>query len=357
MVRWLETINKNDKQMKTRFTVYNRITSPEKLEQVNKDNIELGNDWFEYLASIDRSPKTIEQYKNDLAIFWVWNLEFNNNIFFVDLSKRQIAKFQNYAINTWGWSPNRIRRVKSVLSSLSNYIENILDDEYDGYRPIVRKIENPALVTVREKTILSEEQLQYLLDELTKQERYQAACVIAIGAYSGTRKTELTELKLHYFDDENLCYNGAVYKTPETIRGKGRGKLGKQIIKYTLVAAKPYIDRWKQEREKLGIDSEWLFVSKEDGEWVQAKVSLIDYYADICSDILNVEFYPHLLRHYVTSYMAKHNVPAEVIKAWNSWNDVSLVSVYNDLSVEDDFGKYFTADGIADIESGELNKL
>lgn len=37
-----------------------------------------------------------------------------------------------------GWSPNRVRRVKSCLSSLSNYIETILDDEegLENYRPL-----------------------------------------------------------------------------------------------------------------------------------------------------------------------------------------------------------------------------
>lgn len=50
-----------------------------------------------------------------------------------------------------GNSPARVRRVKAALSSLSNYIENILDDEYEDFRPIIRKIENPQNTPVREK--------------------------------------------------------------------------------------------------------------------------------------------------------------------------------------------------------------
>ena len=82
-----------------RSTVYNNIVSPEKLNDVNPDNMELGEDWLEYLQSIDRSPESIKAYRNDLKIFWVWNSEFNKNKFFTDLTKREIAKFQNHAIN------------------------------------------------------------------------------------------------------------------------------------------------------------------------------------------------------------------------------------------------------------------
>ena len=36
----------------TRKTVYNNICSPEKLAQVNPENVQLGNDFLEYLTSI-----------------------------------------------------------------------------------------------------------------------------------------------------------------------------------------------------------------------------------------------------------------------------------------------------------------
>ena len=79
-----------------RTTVYNTITSHEKLDKVNPDNIELENDFIDYLESIDRAKGTIKQYRANLHVFWCWNLDHNKNKFFVDLSKREIAKFQNY---------------------------------------------------------------------------------------------------------------------------------------------------------------------------------------------------------------------------------------------------------------------
>ena len=77
---------------KGRSTVYNNITSEEKLKQVNQDNLDLEEDYLDYLRSVDRAKTTIYQYQQNLRVFWCWNLEFNKNKFFVDLTKREISK-------------------------------------------------------------------------------------------------------------------------------------------------------------------------------------------------------------------------------------------------------------------------
>ena len=65
-----------------RKTKQNEITSPELLNQVNPDNVRLKQDFIAYLQSVQRSPKTIAGYSNDIDIFWVWNLQNNGNKFF-----------------------------------------------------------------------------------------------------------------------------------------------------------------------------------------------------------------------------------------------------------------------------------
>lgn len=78
---------------------HNNIVTEEKLSKCNPENIQLGNDFLEYLASIDRSETTRLAYANDLKIFWCYCMEYLQNKFFVDLSKRDIAKFQNHCMN------------------------------------------------------------------------------------------------------------------------------------------------------------------------------------------------------------------------------------------------------------------
>ena len=112
-----------------------------------------------------------------------------------------------------------MRRVKSTLSSLSNYVEAILDDEYENFKPIIRKIENPANEKVFTKTVLSDEQVQGMLDYWVEKGKYDKACILALAAFSGRRKSELPRFKVSYFDDENIIY-GSLYKTPEKIQTK-----------------------------------------------------------------------------------------------------------------------------------------
>lgn len=334
-----------------RSTVYNQITTDEKIDKISEDNTWLINEFLDYLASIDRSPKTIVGYKNDLHIFFCWNMENNNNKDFVKINKREIAKFQNHAINEWKWSPKRVRRVKSTISSLSNFIENILDEEegFENFRSIVKKIESPANETVREKTVLSDEQVEKLMDTLVEREEYEKAAAIAICAFSGMRKSELLLMKMEYFTPERVVFD-CLYKT-DKIRTKGRGRQGKQLNKYIMTKVDKYLNLWKKKREGMGVDSEWVFVVKQNGEWI--KRSSVDAWTDEFSEILNEDFYFHSLRHYVCTQMSSNALPAEVIREYFGWSDVGLIQIYNDASAVDDFGKYFSADGVVKQEENK----
>lgn len=341
-----------------RETKYNKIVTPELLAKVSKENMELMNDFLEYLASIDRSELTIINYRSDLQIMFVYNMLHNDNVYFVNLTKRQIAKFQNYCLNELGWSSNRMRRVKSAMSSLSNYIENILDDEIEGYRSIVRKIENPVKEEVREKTVLNGDEVKLLLDTLVEKGKIQQACVIALACYSGSRKRELTRFKVSFFDDENIIFDGAMYKTPVKIKTKGRSnKLGKPLHKYTLIEFEKYLDLWLEKRKELGIDSEWLFVSKENGNYIQAKPSLFDSYAQTATKIVQKDFYFHCMRHYLCTLLVAKKIPNSIIKEFFGWSSEELISTYNDTTASDGFGEYFTKDGIQEGKQGSLSDV
>ena len=55
----------------------NLLTSEELIKQVNPENLRLKKDFLAYLQSLQRSPKTIYCYENDLDIFFVWNAQNN----------------------------------------------------------------------------------------------------------------------------------------------------------------------------------------------------------------------------------------------------------------------------------------
>ncbi len=326
-----------------RKTKQNRICSPELIAQINPKNIRLMNDFLDYLRSVGKAESTVKAYNSDLYIFFVWVLQNADNKYFPQISKRDIVAYQNWLLRNNGNSPARVRRLKATLSSLSNYIEAILDDELPEFRSIVRKIENPINEPTREKTVLTDEQADTLLNRLVEKGQYEKACCFALARYSGRRKSELIRFKVSYFDDENIIY-GSLYKTPEKIKTKGRGVNGKMLTCYVLSKPfKPYLDLWMQKRQELGIDSEWLFPDKEDPTQ-PLPISTLNSWAETFSNILEIPFYWHSLRHFFTTSLAKANLPYSVIQSIIGWESADMVRTYVDLDKDEEIGKFF-ADG------------
>lgn len=338
-----------------RTTVYNNITSPEKIAMINKENITLVNDFLEYLESIGRAQTTIKNYRADLQIFFCWVLDELENKSFIKITKREIAKFQNHAMKVWGWSTCRLRTVKAALSSLGNFIEQILDDEYDGFRSIVKKVESPPKQAVREKTVWSDDDVTNLLSKLVERKEYEKACLIALAAFGGRRKSELCRFKVSDFDESKLVCDGALYKS-DPIKTKGRGG-GKIVPCYTLAKKfKPYFDLWMKEREQRGIDSIWLFPNdKNHAE--QIKTTTIDSWCTLFSKLSGKDIYLHSLRHRWVSSLSEAGVPDAVIQSIGQWESVDMVRLYDDTPKDEKIAEYFKDGDICVKQANSIENL
>lgn len=338
-----------------RKTKRNNITSAELIEKINPQNAALISDFIRYLKSTQRSDTTIPSYKNDLEIVMVWCLQYNRNKFFVEWSKRDIIALQDWLVNENGNSPARVRRIKATLSSMSNYIENLCDDEFPNFRNIIHKVESPVSQPVREKTVFSDEQLDGLLDRLVEAHEYEKACMLALAMCSGRRKAELVRFKCSYFDENNLIF-GSLYKTPETVKTKGRGK-GKFLYCYTLANKfKPYFDMWMKQRKEDGIESEWLFPMRGD-PIEHMNPQTMNSWARTFSNMLNVDFYWHSLRHYFTTHLVRMGLPDGVIQDIIGWTSADMLRLYTDIPVDEQLGKYFDENGIKQVKHTDITEI
>lgn len=342
------------------------LTSKEEIDKILPENKELLDDFLNYLETTDHSPASIKVYKNNLEIFFVYLLNFAKNKDFVNIKKRDVLNFQNHMVKN-GLGSARIKNIRSSLSSLSNFIENILDEEekWEDFRNIINKIPAPNPNPVREKTVLEDEDCQRLLDWLVDQKKYQEACAFALAWASGRRKSELLRIKKDWINDENLMY-GSLYKTPEKIKTKGAGVTGKLLNVYILKSKfKPYYDLWMEERKRLGVpeDIEDLFVTKgkadENGnrEWKAITTSTLDYWASKFSKFLEVDFYWHSLRHSFTTALLKAKIPSSVVQSIIGWSSSDMVALYDDRDMDDELGEYFGEGGIKEVETKGLSDL
>lgn len=326
-----------------RETKHNHIVTPEKIKMVCQENKDLLDEFIMYLETTGKKDGTIKGYQNDIEIFYCWNLEKNKNKFFVDIGKREFMFYQNFCVKQLGLSSTRYRRMRSALSSMANYIENLLDDVYPNFKNYVNRVEAPPKSEVREKTVFEPEELQKLLDYLVETKQYQRACCVALGMATGNRKSELLRFRMDHFVDSNIVL-GCWWKTHDKLAIKGRGD--HKAHRYIRISQlEPYLKLWKEERDRLGITCDELFVSKKNGEWTPVTISALDGWSDQFTKIVGKHFYWHSLRHFFTTQLSKEGLPADVIKDIIFWQSLDMVQIYNDEDADDKMSRYFNEDG------------
>lgn len=327
-----------------RKTKRTKITSEEKSTMICKNNQMLKKDFLSYLKSLKRSEGTIKGYDSDLNIVFTYILDNLDNKNFQKLTKRDIIGLQNW-LGDNGCSSSRIRRIKSSISSLSNFCEAILadeDPEYEGFRSIVRKIENPPLSPVREKTVFEESELERLLDDLVDMGAYEKACCVALAMFGGRRKAELCRFKVSDFTNEHLVCDGALYKS-SPILTKG----GKMLSCYTLAKRfKPYLDLWLKYRIDNNIKSEWLFYDDNNLD-KQINVYTLNSWANTFSRMTGRNFYFHSLRHYYCSALVRAGIPDSVVVDIIGWSSSEMLKIYDDNPKDEKISMFFKDGNIA----------
>ena len=325
-----------------RTTVYNANLT-QAWPSVSKPNRQLVKEFIDYCKANDRSAQTIKQYEAQLKVFFCWNYTENEDKFFIDLKKRDFVRYIGY-LRGLGLSSNRVASLKSAISSLSNCIEVLDEDLYPSFRNLIKSLEPVHKELVREKTVLTDEQVEECLAKLLTQGQCQIACALALSFASGMRKAELTRMKVEFFDDAHLILNGKMYKTG-VIKTKGRGSNGKQIPKYVLKNKfQPYFDAWMKQRDERGIESPWLFVTTSDGKFVQATVSQMNTYAEKIGALMNVPFYFHCMRHLWTTNMQKEGISDSAIAEIQSWDSLEMVKRYSDIPTEERWAQFFVGE-------------
>lgn len=323
----------------SRKTFKKIITTPEKLENIEDSNKKLVDRFLRYMAPRS-SEGTIKVYKSNFNIFFCWNLDYNDNKPFEKIKKIELQDFFLFCSEELKYSPNRYAQMHSSLSSLSNYIENQLDeiDRYTDFRNIVKKIEKLPKETVRKKTILSVETVDKLMKDLDKQGRLQESVFIALAISSGARISELFRITLDLLDENETAFDDLFLVTKEPIKTKGRGKNGKQLYKYIIKALfLPWLKRWLPVRAKILKDNNveehnCLFI-RQDG--MPATQATVRGWIKRWEKMTGLDIYPHSFRHYFVTYLSKVGLEAELIQSIVGWSSGDMVAIYNDLRIDE----------------------
>ena len=315
------------------------ITSEDKIKKINPKNKSLVKMFLNNLKK-NHSASTVKVYQSNFNIFFVWNMENNENKFFCDLRKIELNEFFDYCASELKYNSARYSNMHSSLSSLSNFIENMLDDEYPAFRNIVKKIDKLPSTKVRKKTVFREETVDEFLNKLKKEKRYQEACYIALVISCGARFSELLRISTDLIDEKYTVINGLFLETTEEIKTKGRGQNGKMLKKYIIKDIfLPYYHLWLPEREKIlkekGLEHNSIFL-KKNGE--PATPAVVRNWIKRWEDELEENVYIHGFRHYWTTWLSNKNVSPALIQSLQGWESADMVNLYDDTTfLEKDF--------------------
>jgi len=214
----------------------------------------------------------------------------------------------------------------------------MMDDEFPLYRNMILKaVETMPRVASREKTVLSEEQINKLLEWLSSQNRHQECVLIALAIGSGARISELLRFNVDIIDPDNTAYDGLFIESSKQIKTKGRTKSGDMKYKYIIKSLfMPYYEKWlidrKEIMEKNNQSHNNLFI-KSDGS--PATVETIRYWIVLWEKYLGMDIYAHAFRHYCVTFLTRAGLPSELIIALMGWKSPQMYQIYNDLTEKD----------------------
>jgi len=229
---------------------YMNTTDSEAYRKVRPSNKSLLEEFLKYLKSIGRGDGTLREYRFNLKMFFIWNLNHNDNKDFIEITKNDFIKFQNVMRHDWKLRTSSMRNTEAAVSSLANYIAR--SDITEGYVNVFRDIKTKMGQVQSRQIDYSEADIDALLDILTEVGYYREACAVALMAYSGMSNYDALTVPMSCFDKPEV-YCKKFYKIQVNDRWF-------YVIKDMF---DPYLDNWKEQRKDLCIRSKWLFPASE----------------------------------------------------------------------------------------------
>lgn len=305
------TIEKN--MLRDRAEKLPEITD-EKWELVNQEYRELVE---EFVSVQNHSPQTKKQYISGLKQFGWYIKDSMNNKPFYKITKRDFLRYISYLRDNRKMSSSAMGLKKACVSSLCNYVENVIvgeEDypEYKMFRNFTRGLPAIPKNKVYEKVKVTHDEYQEMMTVLENDENYLGMAWLATAFNVGARRSEIVQFKTEILKYDFPEESTFIYS--HNVRLKGRGEDGK-IEPYMINReAIRYMKLWVDNR---GYDHEYIFSTKYNGELMQMSPSWADYFcSNVLSDILGRRINPHLFKASCVTYLLEQGIKLELVSKY-----------------------------------------
>jgi len=272
----------------------------------------------EYLTHQKRySLHTVTAYKKDLEQFHHYiNSEFETNLF---------NEVTSSFIRSWIVSliENEIsaRTINRKISTLKSFYKYLLKNQIVEINPLL-KIITPK-TSKRLPVFISENEMVDLLNNIEFKDGYEGSrdkLILELFYATGTRLSELIELKIHTVDFNNNTIKVLGKRNKERIIPIAN-KLSKMIENYII------------ERDSLNSDESYLFLTKI-GKKLYPKLvyGIVNNYLSKVTTANKKS--PHVLRHTFATHMLNNGADLNSIKEILGHANLSATQVYTHNTIE-----------------------
>lgn len=260
---------------------------------VNKKNWEI---YYKYLtskviANKETTDTTYKTYFNNTKLFFRYLKKYENNRYILseDTINNFVEIWERYVMQciTKGNNNQTIRNKRTAISTFLDWAEK---RDYIKLNPF-RKIEHIKITQSdkrRQNYFLTQKQIyeiQFVMKYNSKKYDLQDRLIFNLFLDSAVRISAGHSLKLTQLDLDNRCFRGVRHK-----EGYIKPVLFFEETRELLI-------EWIKERDKLGIDLDWLFVTRYNGQYKQMSKETIRARVRKMGRIVGIEnYYPHSIR-------------------------------------------------------------
>lgn len=269
---------------------YVKFTTPDKINTINHNNSELIKKYFSF-KNFNLSETSKINYQSDFNQWLVYILDNyeNKNLleFETDDAVDMIEDFVAFCTSVLGNNERRIQRRMSSISSFYLYLRKkrkIKENPVDFLdRPKVGKGEKLQI----KQTFLTEDQVEIIRKWLKEKADLQLELFFEFGLTTMARVNAISNIKIEQID----------FKTNRIV--DVLEKEGYLVKLFPSVRCVELIKKWIEYRQKNGIENEYLFIYKHNGEWSKIQKGILQSnWIKKIGKMINVpELHVHDLRH------------------------------------------------------------
>jgi integrase len=290
----------------------------------------------EFISVQNHSPQTKIQYTSGLRQFGFFVQQSMNGKALHKITKRDFLRYLSYLRDDRKMSSSAINLKKACVSSLCNYIENVVaddDDNYKQFRNFTRGLPAIPKNRVYDKVKVTYDEFQEMMKVLETDENYLGMAWLSTAFLVGSRRSELIQFKKEIINYK--IPEGQNYVLSHIVRGKGKSTDGKPLEYMIPLEVLPYWKKWINVR---GYESEYVFTTRYQGEIRQMSSTWADNFCvEVLSNILGRRINVHIFKNSCITYHLERGVDINLVSKFIAHHEnVSTTQIYDLRDFEDE---------------------